>query len=470
MTSAVRRAYSAGVLVVLAALDNVVIGLVPPLYSPIAGALGVPEAAIGVTTAATYLVTAGSAVGWAYLGDRWRRRPLLVVGTLGWTAGALGTAAAGGLPGFVAAQLLTALGLGAISVVGFSAVSDLVGPRRRGLLLALWGLSQGLGLLVGTVLSGVLGARDWTAPFLLLAAVGAVAAAAYLGTADVPRGGAEPALAPLFAAGAGYEYRIRPGDLRVITARRTNRWLILQGLTAQAAFGSLVWLPRLFQARAEEQGLDRPTAIVVGSVLAALFQLGGALSLVGGLVGDRVQGRRPGGRALVAGVGVLAAVPLYVILFLLPVRIPAPSGDGAGAVLRAVVGGALTSPGVAAALLLALVAAGLTAANAPNWFALIADVNPPEHRGTVYSLGNLVNGVGRAGGTALAAVVFRAVAGAFPPPLSYAVGLALCQLMFLPTGWMFLRAARTAPGDAAAVAGLLAERGHAAGPANRPAT
>ena len=28
-------------------------------------------------------------------------------------------------------------------------------------------------------------------------------------------------------------------------------------------------------------------------------------------------------------------------------------------------------------------------------YALIADVNPPEHRGTVYSLGNLVNGVGR---------------------------------------------------------------------------
>lgn len=453
------------VLVVLAALDNVVIGLVPPLYSPIGAALGAAEAAVGAVTAVTYLVTAVSAVGWAYLGDRWRRRPLLLVGTLGWAAGCLATAAADDLPGFAAAQVLTAVGLGAVAVVGFAVVSDLVPPRRRGLLLAWWGLSQGVGLLVGTLLGGILGAQSWTTPFLLLAAVGAGAAVAYLGTLEVPRGASEPTLAPLFRSGADYPYRIRRGDLAAIWARPTNRWLIAQGLTAQLAFGSLVWLPRLFQARAQDQGMDQATAIVVGSVLTALFQAGGALSLVGGLVGDRAQRRRPSGRALVAGVGVLAAVPLYLVLFLVPVRLPAPPSAEPLAVAGAVLAAAVTSPSVAAALLLALLAAGLTAANAPNWFALIADVNPPEHRGTVYSLGSLVNGVGRAGGTALAAAVFRAVAAAFPAPLSYAVGLALCQVAFVPTGWMFLRAARTSPADIAATSALLRARAGAAGAA-----
>jgi hypothetical protein len=37
-------------------------------------------------------------------------------------------------------------------------------------------------------------------------------------------------------------------------ARRTNPWLILQGFTAQLVFGSLVLLPRLFQAKAEALG------------------------------------------------------------------------------------------------------------------------------------------------------------------------------------------------------------------------
>ncbi|MFK9339979.1 hypothetical protein ACJEKK_25595, partial [Escherichia coli] len=83
---------------------------------------------------------------------------------------------------------------------------------------------------------------------------------------------------------------------------------ILQGLTAQAAFGSLVWLPVLFAERAEAQGYSAATAVVVGSVFATLFQLGGVFSILGGLAGDALQRRTPSGRALVAAVGILAAV------------------------------------------------------------------------------------------------------------------------------------------------------------------
>ena len=60
----------------------------------------------------------------------------------------------------------------------------------------------------------------------------------------------------------------------------------------------------------------------------------------------------------------------------------------------------MTEPTVGLSLAVAVFALALTSANSPNWFAMIADVNPPEHRGTVYSLGNLVNGFGRAGGNA----------------------------------------------------------------------
>ena len=60
-------------------------------------------------------------------------------------------------------------------------------------------------------------------------------------------------------------------------------------------------------------------------------------------------------------------------------------------------------------LALATIALALTSANSPNWFALLADVNPPEHRGTVYSLGNLANGVGD---TPLTMVEFHAGAAA----------------------------------------------------------
>ncbi|WP_405105139.1 MFS transporter [Micromonospora sp. NBC_01405] len=452
------RLYSVVVFVLLASLDNVAIGLVPPLYGPISGALGVSQRLLGLVTAVSFLVSAVAAVGWAYVGDRTDRKPLLMVGTLVWAAGTGGSALAQSYPTFLAAQLVAAVGLGAVGSVGFSVVTDLISPRRRGLVMSFWGLSQGVGTLAGTLAGGLLGATEWRRPFWLLTVVGLAATCAYLFTYDIRRGQSEPELAEALATGAEYDYRITRADLPRILDRRTNRWLVLQGLTAQAAFGSLVWLPVLFAERAEDQGYSAVTAVVVGSVFATLFQLGGVFSIVGGLVGDALQRRTPRGRALVAAVGILAALPFYLVLFFVPIRIDVPDGGSTGAIVGAVLASVVTEPTVGLSLLTAVLALALTSANSPNWFALIADVNPPEHRGTVYSLGNLVNGVGRAAGNGLVGVAFHALRAAFPPPLNYAVGLAAFQLFFIPTGVMYWLASRTSPRDIDAVHDLLHAR------------
>ncbi len=468
MTSTARRLYSVVVFIILASIDNAAIGLVPPLYTPISQELGVPASAVGYITAASFLVTAVAAVGWAYYGDRTNRKRLLMIGTVIWSAGLYLSAVSNVYLAFLAAQMLTAVGLGAVASVGFSVVSDLISPRRRGLVMSFWGLSQGIGTIAGTALGGILGAADWRRPFLLLAGVGVVAVFAYLFTADIRRGQSEPALAPIFEAGADYDYRIGRGDLPGILRRRTNMWLILQGLTAQMVFGSLVWLPQLFQAKAEADGHAQQQAIVIGSVFAVLFQLGAVLSIVGGLVGDRVQRRYKGGRALVASIGILAGIPLYVGLFFVPLHVEIPEGAGSGGVALAVVGSVFTEPSVGFSLLAALVALALTSANSPNWFALIADVNPPEHRGTVYSLGNLVNGVGRAAGNGIVGEVFRALSRSLPPPLNFAAGLAAFQLFFIPTGIMYYFASRTSPKDIDAVDAMLRDRAQSAAETAHP--
>ena len=230
----------------------------------------------------------------------------------------------------------------------------------------------------------------------MITVVGVGATVAYLFTDTIRRGQSEPQLAGVFAAGEEYDYRISRADLPVILRRRTNVWLVLQGFTAQLVFGSLVFLPRLFQAKAEDLGYSQTTAIEIGSVYATLFSLGGVFSIVGGLIGDRMQRRTPRGRALVAAVGILAGIPFYVALFFVPIRLDL--ADGSGSVVGAVLSSVVTEPVMAASFLSALLALALTSANSPNWFALITEVNPPEHRGTVYSLGNLTNGIGRAAG------------------------------------------------------------------------
>ena len=455
--STAHRAYSVIVFVVLASLDNVAIGLVPPLYGFIGADLGVGEGHIARATTVMFLISAVAAIGFAYAGDRTDRKPVLIIGTAIWVAGTVWSGLSGTYTSFLLSQVLAAFGLGAVASVSFAVVSDLISPKRRGLVMSFWGLSQGLGTIAGTMVGGLLGHDDWRRPFLVTAAAGVIAAIAYLFTYNVPRGDSQPELA-----GIEYDERIHHDHLPVILRRRTNIWLILQGFSAQVAFGSLVWLPVLFRARAEDQGYSASTAVLVGSAFATIFQLGGALSILGGLVGDRLQRRTPRGRALVAAIGVLAAVPFYVVLFFVPMRIHVPEGGSAGAVIRAVLANVFTEPTVGACLATAIFALALTSANSPNWFAMISDVNPPEHRGTVYSLGNLVNGFGRAGGNALVGVAFSRLATAFPPPLNYAVGLAAFQFFFVPTGIMYWLASRTVGKDMADTHELLlaARRSH----------
>src|SRR5258707_8139824 len=136
MSRAISRYYTVVVFLVLASLDNVAMGLVPPLYSPISQGLGVSEAAIAAVTAATYLVQAFASVGWAYAGDQANRKPLLMAGTLIWAAGTFGAGIAPNYLVFLLAQVIGALGLGAVGSVGFSVVSDLITPRRRGLAMS----------------------------------------------------------------------------------------------------------------------------------------------------------------------------------------------------------------------------------------------------------------------------------------------------------------------------------------------
>lgn len=456
------RLYTVLVFLLLAALDNVALALPPPLLSPISRDLGVGETAVGAAVAVSFLMTAVSAVVWAYVGDRSDRKRLLMTGTAVWALGVGATAYVTSFPAFLATLALAGIGLGAVASVGFSVVSDLISPGRRGLVMGLWGVSQGLGTLLGIGLAGGLGAGDWRVPFRVLMFTGFAATVAYLFTYRIPRGRSEPQLAALYEAGGVYDHRISRADLPQIAARRTNLWLTAQGFTAQLAFGSLVWLPRLFQAKAEKIGYAERPAIVVGSIFTILIFSGGALALLGALAGDRLQRRNPRGRAMVAAVGVFAAVPLFVALFFFPLRLDlAPGETRWGAILLGVLRSVLTEPAMTASFLLALAAMTLISAQSPNWYALIAEVNPPEHRGTAFSVGNLVNGLGRAAGTVLVVRTFEGLGRALPAPLNYAVGLAAFQLFFIPTGIMYWFASRTAPGDIATIDRLLRERGSA---------
>ncbi len=447
------------VFVTLASLDNAAIAAIPQMVLPITEALHTSETAIGVMTATVILLAALTAVGWGYWGDRSNRKRLLFAGTLVWALGSYLSAGAESYRELFQWQILTAIGLGAIASVGFSVISDFVSPRRRGLAMSFWGLAEGLGTLGGGLLASQIGAEDFGAPLRLIALLGTAFAVLYLFTFDAPRGFREPALRAMHEAGDPYEHRIDVGQLPDLFKRRTNVWLIAQGLSAQFAYGSLIWVPLLYQEKIVALGYDIETATKVGGLMAAILRLGGLFSILAGVIGDRMQRRTLSGRAIVSTVGILGAVPFFLVFFFIPLRgLEVTNGASTATLVPEVLRALVTNPWVAAAFFTSLTALALTSADSPNWFALVSDVNLPEHRGTVFGLGHFASGLGRSAGNVLTAAAAGGFTRAFPPPLNWAVGLAMFQVFFLPTGYCYARAAQTSPGDIRQVEATLRNR------------
>ena len=451
--------YTVVVFVVLASLDNAALTMLPAMVLPISEELGASEVAVGVLAGLTIFVVAVTAVFWGYAGDSRTRKPLLFWGTIIWAGGSLLSATADTFWQLAMWQMVVAVGLGSIASIGFSVISDFVGPGRRGLAMSFWGISQGLGGIFGALLASQLGAENFRIPLVVIAAAGFIFAILYIPTFEAPRGYKEPALAAMYESGDDYEYTIDRAQIPVILRRKTNIWLILQGLTAQVAYGSLIWIPLLYQEKVIAQGYDPATGTRVGGLFATLFTMGALFSILFGHLGDRLQRKNLSGRARLSMFGILGAIPFFLIFFWVPLNgLEVTNGAGTATLVPEVLASLVTNPWVSAAFISAMIALALTSADSPNWFALISDVNVPENRGTVFGMGNLVNGVGRSLGAALTAAFASAIEDSIPPPWNWAIGLSLFQIFFLPTGWCYWKASETCPADIIEVQELLQDR------------
>lgn len=452
-----RRAYSVVLFVIMASIDNTTLALLPALAPSVRNEFGASNQAIGLIIGLNLLVVAVTALFWGYRSDQTERRKLLLIGTLAWAIPIGLVPLTSRAWEFGALLLIAGLGLGCISTVGYSIITDLIAERWRGLMLGVWGLAQGIGGLLAGIIAGQLAAdANWRVPFGLLAAIGVGCSVLALFALSPAKGAADRVLQPLNANGGEYDYRIRRADLPLILRKPSNRWLMLQGFVAQFAFGALAtWTVTLLTARLETQGVPLRLANGIAALLWVILQLGGVVSLLWGWLGDRLQARYPQARALLAAYGFWMAIPGYLLLFWSPLPL---SGNADGSAPRVVLAQLGSNGWWWIAILGATIAVAAQATNAPNWFAMVSEVNLPEHRGTAFSFVTFASNVGRPFGVVLVGIVFDWLQRALPAPTNYALGLSLFQLFFIPAGLCFWLASQTAPHDAAAVQATLRER------------
>lgn len=457
-----RQFFAFAVFIILASLDNAAAGVLPPLYAIIARDLQATDAALGSVTAVYLLIVAAAAVVWGYRGDQKQRKPLLFWGTLVWVVALILTTLAQNFTQFLIFQMITAVGVGGISSLGFSVVSDLVPARRRGLALSLWSVSQGIGTSLGALLAGTVGAFDWRYPFWIIAAVGLLFALLFLLTREPLRGQAEPELAPIFAQGKQYDFRINRADISRIWHHASNRWLLRQSFFYALAYGSTLWIPRWAIARVQAEGYSLETATVVGNLIIALLSLGGFTAVLSGHLGDWWQQRSGQGRVKLAMLGTLVAAPLYVWLYFIPFRgLALPEAGDILELATAVLLAFISNGWVILAFLVAFTAVTCQSADPPNWAAMITDVNLPEHRGTVIGFSRVFRAVGNALSVWLAGWLFGWLNGRLPEPDNYAYGLALFQILVIPALICYFILQKYIAKDKQTITAILTERAQA---------
>lgn len=453
--------YAISVYVSLAAFDNIVIGLFPPLFSNISRDLSVAISSMGVISAINILATSFSSLIWGYLSGKYHRKRLIIIGTLIWVVGVYMTSLSASYLQLLIFQVITGIGLGCVASIGFSALTDYVPYGSRGMILSLWGMSQGFGGIAGALIASIISTMsNWRFPFEVLALIGMLLVVFYFFVEEPKFGGAEPELQALIKGGQNYNYRIGFSQVMKMLRKRSNLLLFLQGFFMNIATGSLIWLPTLYISKIEDIGYGTKTAMIVAAFLFGIFQIGGTLSSFFGYLGDVLQRRSYRARALITAAFVFVTMPLYILLFIFPVnQLSLPDTTNSVALFVALLHQLLTNPWILTLFIISLFASAAQSANTPNWLALITDVNLPEHRGTVFSIANLANSLGRTVGNLGMGAVLAIVQIYMHSPGDYILTMTLLQLPLIPSALCYFFMARYNVLDIYSVKRTLKKRG-----------
>ncbi|MHA1426449.1 MAG: MFS transporter [Candidatus Helarchaeota archaeon] len=450
--------------VIIASLDNTALGLMPAIMKSIAKGVGIDvekTAFIAFIVAGVHFVTALTSFFWGYWGDKYNRKKLLVYGTILWIIFIFLSTFAQTFTQLLILQLLAGIGLGCIASVGFSVIVDFISPKRRGLALSFWGISQGLGAGVGSMMAVLFNVSlGWNAAFLILSLITTGFLMAYILIAIEPeRGATEEELQELFQAKSTYEFRIKREDLRYILKIKTNKFLIFQALFAYISIGGTMILPIVFTFKIIATGVPDAPAEILGPIFAGIFEMGYGFAFIFGWLGDKYQKKTLKARSIVSAVAVLIGVPLSIAVILIPLHFPGvPNTNDVIAIVSYLNSQFLSNPAVLLVLILSIFAAVFISAIDPNFFALIGDVNLPEHRGTMFGFSNFIAGTGRAIGIFLMAGLQLLFLPYLSLDMTWIWAFICILLFFIPTGICFALSARSAPNDIMRVKKVLANR------------
>jgi MFS family permease len=296
-----RKTYAYAILAVLTGLnilnyvDRNVLFAVQPLVK---SEFGITDTQIGVLTSAFFFsyMFAAPLAGW--LGDRFPRRNIVVVGITIWSGFTLLTWWAATYGELLFRHTVVGIGEASYAAIAPALIADAFPIERRGRMLSVFFLALPVGSAAGYLVGGYFAHHfGWRMPFMIAGAPGFILALLLWFLPEPARGQTE----------AVETSRERSTVLGLLRNGAFITVSLAMALYTFAVGGLQVWIPT-FLVRIRHVPLDKANAIFG---LITLFN-GIVATLLGGWIGDRMLKRWKGAYYTFSGVAMLVAVPLMV--------------------------------------------------------------------------------------------------------------------------------------------------------------
>ena len=264
---------------------------------------------------------------------------------------------------FFIMRVLTGIGIGGIIPLTYSLLGDLYSANERIKVVTLIGLASGMGIAIGQLAAGMMGdSFGWRIPFILFAVPNFFLGTVFLLTVKEPRRGQMDQNVKSFRIS---DFK----DFLSLFKIKTNLLVFLQGI-----FGTIPWgvfSIFIIDYFVVDKGYLRPTATLVITLVGGMALIS---SLIGGFVGNKLYKKNPKYLPLFCGMSTILGIVPTAFLINAPMR---------------------TNQNETMLIVYAACTGLLIAMTAPNMKAILMNVNSPFSRGTVFSLYNFADDLGR---------------------------------------------------------------------------
>ena len=283
-------------------IDRYILPGVQPLVQK---EFGVNDAQIGLLTTAfffTYMLAA-PITGW--LGDRFPRKPLIIIGALLWSAATLYTYWVHSYETLLIRHAIVGIGEATFSIFAPALLADFYPERDRNRILSIFYVTIPVGRALGYLTGGVLGQHyGWRMPFFIAALPGVLIALGFWIFVREPKRGSADKLAPTLDRATLHGLARNPGF-----------WCATLGLAMWtfAVGGISTFLPTFF-VRFSHMSLAK-----AGTVTGGLTVVDGLLgTIIGGWLGQLWLRRNSRALYLISAWGSILAIPAAAVVFFGP--------------------------------------------------------------------------------------------------------------------------------------------------------